>query len=246
MLFHFELHPIEQIEPWGDPPKQTLSWFALTDGLFHIDTGSGTLCRYVSKLADEDTGSCDVDYQIAAIAGDVLASFPAAIAPLPTWARVLAEDWPALADLRKQDHEDHYEAFRWIGERSPWLSYFLATPRFSFFNLGDEIAIHWDNRDLEIDGEIAWEAPLLGSARLPFDEFVAECHGFAERLLEAMTRRVDGIEAGAKAKIELDANDLRRQQVKWEDRLRGYLTAKYEPDIEWDKAAEAIEKLRGR
>jgi hypothetical protein len=44
-----ELTPVEDIAPWVEPGKPTLSWFALTDGSFWMPVASETLFQYTPE-----------------------------------------------------------------------------------------------------------------------------------------------------------------------------------------------------
>lgn len=155
-LFDFELTPVASIAPWGPPEAPRLDWFALTHGRFRIAACGRTLL--------DDT------YQVAAFARDLLATVRAAIAPLPPFVEQLARDWSALAALDAAAPDD-YDAWRWLGERSPWFSYLASPPRLSFVRIGDAIRVADD-------------------CSLPLETFVAECRSLRDRLLAAMEPRL--------------------------------------------------------
>ena len=59
---------------------------------------------------------------------------------------------------KQLDDDLSYTAWRWLGARSPWLSYFVAYPQVYFLRVGDDVHIRWDNRALRIDGIQPWSA----------------------------------------------------------------------------------------
>ena len=107
------------------------------------------------------------DYQIAAFAREMLGSVAAGAARLPERVERLAGHWDRLSELQREsgsidDSDDAgelaYAAWGWLGERSPRTSYLVANPNFQFVRVGDELRIHWDNRDRLVDGRPVWTA----------------------------------------------------------------------------------------
>jgi hypothetical protein len=97
--FRFELAAIDSIAPWGGPSAPALSWFG------------------------------------ASFVRDLRSCVAPALAPLPVEVERLAADVHVLAELQSStkrsadamgtdDASDlYYTAWRWLGERSPWMSY---------------------------------------------------------------------------------------------------------------------------
>jgi hypothetical protein len=54
MLFNFQLDPIDEIVPWGEPPDLHLSWYALTLGQCLVQVGSEELLRYSGAILDKE------------------------------------------------------------------------------------------------------------------------------------------------------------------------------------------------
>ena len=194
-IFEFELTHVEDILPWGEPGKQSLSWFALTDGRFRMVVGEQVLFRYTDEILSHwGRAERDADYQIAAFARDVLGSVAAAVAPLSPRIERLVSDWRLLMELKqpidgaRAEDDLWYEAWRWLGERSPWTSYLVACPTFQFVRVGAELRIHWDNREQEIDGLPVWTAQQ-GVHVMSVEAFLDECSDFVRRLLSAMRAR---------------------------------------------------------
>ena len=246
-LFQFELAPVEEIVPWGEPGNLSLSWFALTDGRFTISAGDQTLFEYKDEVvSDLSVRDPRADYQVAAFARDVLGAVSAAVAPLPPLFEALVRDESSLRLLREHEQagDTSYAAFRWLGERSPWMSYLVANPRFWFARVRDEVWTQWDNVGLEMDGVQPWTA-TRGVFRLPLNRFVSECEEFAESLLSAMDRRIAQIETReARPQVDVDVASLRQQHGEWKTEFGSYFR-QYEPDISWPEAEVAVRKLAG-
>lgn len=246
-LFEFELHPVEHIRPWGEPGSQTLSWFALSLGSFHMPVGGETLFQYSPEIlshwgADEKYA----DYQVAAFAREMLGSAAAGAARLPERIERIAAHWDAVTavlPVAAADNERHYAATRWVRERSPWTGYLTACPRFSFVRVGDEVFIHWDNRECSVDGVKVWTA-TQGTYVLSVDAFRVECHDFADRLLKAMNERLDDIVAKRAApQIDVDLAALRQQHQTWRNEFETTLGTTYSPGIPWEVAEDAMRSI---
>ena len=248
-LFEFELRDLGEIAPWETSKGPSLSWFALTDGHFRMPVGNEVLFEYTeavqSHLKLEDPR---VDYQIASIARDMLECLMPAIMKMPPRVERLASDWNKLRQLQKAtealDENDEswdltYNAWRWLGERSPWTSYFVSNPRFTFVRVRDEVRIHWDNRGLEIDGITAWTAQT-GVHVLPVTAFIDECRSFSNRLLIQMAQRVDLLESGsAKAQVPVNIESLREQHDSWKAELETYFKER-DTDLSWQETEHAL------
>lgn len=245
-LFEFELTPNIEIAPWGEGDDKNLTWFALSLGKFRINTGKQTLFRYTNEILDHwNLEERDADYQIASFARDVLGSYGAALSPLPKLFEVEAENWENLCDLHRAavDHDNYYEAFRWLGERSPDTGYLVSCPNVSFYLVGEKVVVGWDNRDRLVDGIPFWEAQF-GTIELSIEEFKKESQGFASRLLDQMRTRIQNLDGGVeKAVIETSNADLLAQQSEWEREFSGYLGSPQAPDMPWDEAEEAFERI---
>lgn len=248
-LFEFQLRDPINITPWDTDEGPQLSWFALTDGWFRMPVGEQALFEYSESLQRHlKLEDCRPDYQIASFARDMLECAAPAVAPLPPRIERLAVDWERLKeleaasfDLNEADDPENlaYDAWRWLGERSPWTSYLNANPRLSFVRIGQEVRIHWDNRDQEIESVAAWTAQK-GTHALPVDAFMKECQDFSNRLLTQMARRIDLLDTGElQAQIPLDFASLRRQHRDWETEFATHFK-KREPDISWEKTEKAL------
>jgi len=253
--FRFDLAAIESITPWGGPSKPDLSWFALTLGDFWIDLGCDELFRYTSAaLAMWGLTKPYADYQIAAFVRDIRTCVGPALAPVPVEIERLAADVQRLANLESAARRAadamgtakgsrlNYTAWRWLGERSPWMSYLVQYPRFHFVRFGDEIEIGYDNRNCLIDGVPVWTAQI-GACRIPVEAFVSAVTEASTALLDAMAARIDDIERGrATPQAPIDVVWLREQHATWERELTESLEPR-PPDVPWDKTLAALRAL---
>jgi len=252
-MFEFELARVEDILPWGKPGELSLSWFALTFGYFRMSVGGQVLFRYTDELLSHwGESERDADYQIAAFARDILGSAAPAVAPLPPIIERLVSDWQLLAELQRPIDDDlelvddrWYVAWRWLNVRSPSTWYLVAHPRLQFVRVGDELRIHWDNREQLIDGLPVWTAQQ-GVHVMSVDAFLEECRDFAQRLLSAMHDRIAGIEGGAmKPQVEVSTGSLYEEHEMWRGEFESYFR-EYQPDIQWQETENALKAIAER
>jgi hypothetical protein len=253
--FRFELAAIESIEPWGEPSNPNLSWFALTLGDFWIDLGCDELFRYTpAMLATWGLSKPYADYQIAAFVGDLRSCVAPALAPLPVELERLAADIDGLAELQSStkrsadaigtdDASDlYYKAWRWLGERSPWMAYLVQCPRFHFVRIGDEIELGYDNRSCVIDDVPVWTAQI-GAHRISVEAFTAEVTEVSAALLDAMAERINDLDGGrAMPQAPVDIASLREQHATWERELSDKFGPGL-PDVSWDETFSALVAL---
>lgn len=270
-LFQFELAPVENIEPWGDKDggNLSLSLYALTDGHFRISVGNDKLLQYTPEIISHWGLHNDAaEYQVACFARDVLVSVSAVISPIPTFFENIVRDEALFRQLQKAPtkhssvkvpsevinqleagqtnsdfDEDHYNALRWVGERSIWLDYFNVSPDLWFVRVGNEVWIQWDSVDGKFEGIDVWTA-RRGTYAISVQAFLAECHSFSERLLSAMESRIVSVENGSvRAQIPLDTASLRNQLLEFKNEFEKSLSAKYQPDIDWEESEKAMRNI---
>jgi hypothetical protein len=252
-MFEFELARVEDIAPWGEPGKLRLSWFALTDGRFRIVLGDQVLFRYTDAILSYwGYSERDAGYQLADLARDILGSFAAAVTPLPPRIERLASNWELLTELIEPLEDDsessrdlEYAAWRWLYERSPSTCYFTEYPRFQFVRIGENVHIHWDNRDRRIDGVPVWTAQY-GKYVIPLEKFVDDCRTFSARLLSEMDERIAGIAAGRlRPQVEVDVQSLRIDHETWRNEFESYFRDHYR-DFTWEESERALAEIAER
>ncbi len=260
-LFEFNLRKIEDVRPWGTPPKKSLHWFGLTDGDYHLDVKGKQLFRYSPEIltlwhkqyeAIDDTEFAD--YCVVRLWEDILDILPHILEPLPpalfeiikspqlqknfenSIQSLASEDeWDEMFDLRCQ-------ATQWIWSRKLDTAYLIKGPRIWLFRYEGEIMIRWDNEGEYIDGMQPW-SEIQGEEKYSVTDFLFELTLFNDRLMEQMKSRIDYIireNPIPDVEIDLDslANDHRDRSI-W---LRQALNAPPK-QLETDKILQAISKL---
>ncbi|WP_154380893.1 DUF5984 family protein [Pseudoduganella rivuli] len=104
MLINFELTPLQNVAPWGEPDNLGLSWFGLTDGQYWISAGEASLFEY-SEHARSAGARRYCDYQIARLLEDILDMLPSVMEPVP----------PALVQYLSGD-----SGKKWRNKLSSW------------------------------------------------------------------------------------------------------------------------------
>jgi hypothetical protein len=226
-LFQFELRPLEQIQPWGEPEDPNLHWFGLTDGLYWIQAGGHRLFEY-SDIAQARSGVPPFcDYQVVRLYEDVIDLAPHALEPVPEeLQRYIALDeskpwnyywskWCESVDTSGASEDSMnilVEAGPWMGRRTLDSAYLAPSTNIVLWSNQDAVHIQWDNRDKLLQNCQAWSAQV-GSWRLPRVKFMDEVRSFHERLMGQMEKRVSQVAAGALAKtVRVDLEGLRREQ----------------------------------
>jgi hypothetical protein len=242
----------------GKPDNPYLSWFALTWGDFWIDLGDVELFRYApAALAAWGVTGEYADYQIASFVRDLRSCVAPALAPLPVEIERLAADVHALAELQSSTRRSadamgtdaasklYHVAWRWLGERSPWMSYLVQGPRFHFVRIGDEIEIGYDNRSCLINGVPVWTAQI-GARRISVEAFATAMTEVSTSLIHAMATRIDDLDTGrAIPQAPIDVASLREQHATWERELSAELGPST-PDVSWDRTLAALAALGAR
>lgn len=167
-LFNFQLHPIAEVAPFGQPPHLHLHWFGLTDGWYWIDTGSEELFRYTSVILQHwqrnspelrSFSNLDYypDYYVVRLWEDILDLLPNVLEPIPAPLAALLTsetEWDALYDrfVRKLESENdeetidvYLDAMSWWRARRLSTSHLRSGPHIWFWSDGVDLFIDWDN-----------------------------------------------------------------------------------------------------
>ena len=191
----FTLRPVADIEPWGKPGDRFLSWFALTDGAYCIETPAGRLLEYALGDPPEHW----VTYQVVRLFEGFLEIWPhvAEVVPGDMSARFLAwhgtDAYAQASNGWELDPLDTFDkASWWWQERCLDFSYLSSKPGLYFWRGETEIHLVWDAPDRTEDGPV-WAVQRL-RLTLPFDVLRDGVAAFWQALLDAMAERVAAIQ----------------------------------------------------
>jgi hypothetical protein len=256
-LFQFELRPLDQIQPWGEPEDPNLHWFGLTDGQYWIQAGDYRLFEYSSAAQGRSSVPSFCDYQVVRLYEDVIDIAPYALEPVPEeLQRYIALDeakpwnhhwtkWCESMDASGASEDSMNlldEAGPWMGCRTLDSAYLAPSANIVVWSNQASVHIQWDNRNKLLHGCQAWSAQF-GSWQLPRAEFMDEIRSFHDRLMDQMARRVSQVVAGALPRhIRVDPEGLRREQHSRSRSIERNL-GQPAPPTDWPAVLVAIQSL---
>ena len=268
MHIEFELHPIDDIAPWGDEKNPTLHWFGLTDGLYRIRLGPDYLLSYTEAVRapfarecpEAYSGPC-VDYYVVRLWEDLIEMLPYVLEPVPKeLIRYLEQDCAAIdayldgahewwdaqdeADApRKQTANTVNAATLWQDDRFLDNNYLSTSARIWMWSEGDTVRIAWDNRDIEMNGQPVWSAQR-DSYSLSRQAFLDAIKEFDRALIAQMATQVDQVcKHWNRPDIHVDFDGLKRNQ---QDRATWLQNKMDQLDFyvtDWDAVAAAMETI---
>lgn len=249
-LFNFELAPLAEVRPWGEPDTPSLHWFGLTQGQYWIAAGQDLLLEYsVEEIAASGLPRF-CDYYVVRLHEDLLDMLPSILEPVPMdlapWLQRSKRDalfaWEPDTD---EDWDTRDLALSWIGLRTLDLGYLSPAADIRFWSDGRSVHIAWDNRGYRIGEKPAWSAGA-GHFALPLPMFEAQVRSFHARLMREMTLRVEAVLGGAlDPAIAMDLVQLDREH---EVRL-GALAAALDcptPSTDWAQVRQAVVAAQAR
>jgi len=267
MLFNFHLRPVEVIEPWEAEGRAYLHWFGLTDGWYWIDVGGDQLfsrtesarCHFEST---KESGIPEqfVNYYVCRLWEDLLDQLPYFLEPVPEY--VLERIKPGISAVRWRDQVGDYlfpetdgdwptenfvrfdQVVNWLDQRRLPCGNLQHGPNIWFWNDGQTVFLHWDNREICIDRMQVWTASI-GTLSMPFGTFVDEVRSFDCRFISAMRERILGIQRlWPRTDAHIDIPSLLREQedrATWID--RAFEQSRCLPPTPWDQIAEMYDQL---
>jgi hypothetical protein len=258
MLFNFRLTPLANVSPWGQPGKEMLHWFGLTDGEYWLDAGDCRLLEYSEAVRRIHGLPRYCDYQVVRLYEDLFEILPYVLEPVPTVllpylsgdsARVWlnkCSTWEARledAENNNPDWDIAWAARTWVQQRTLDTLYLSPGARICMWSYESHVLVGWDNRDKLYKNLPAWSANV-GFSQFTRESFLEEVRSFHDRLMGEMKERVDQVLAGAlPPQIRVDLAELVREH---EGRSR-FDNAFANPVVatDWNKVQKAILEIEG-
>ncbi len=237
MLFDFNLLPLEDVQPWGEPPNLSLSWFGFTEGFYRLKLGSIYLLNYSDRIMNywgykfpDVYNGLLVDYYVVRLWEDILDRLPYVLEPIPTELhKFLTMDyatWSSWYDkaidwrenqLESGSDKDEvwkimYTATSWRNNR--WLdaAYLQNAPNIWMWSTDETVSISWDNQNITVEGILVWSA-TRGTYSMTRSQFLDEVHVFDNELVSQMGQRVESIcDSWERSEIFVDIAGLKREQ----------------------------------
>jgi hypothetical protein len=267
MLFDFHLRPIQEVQPWGEPPNQRLHWFGLTDGCYRLQVGRDLLFHYSDEIRTfwaiqyPHFSGAYVNYQVVRLWEDVLRILPDLLCPLPLeLGRLLLDhessprEWYRSAALWL-DRQDDAEVERTLGDlfdmATAWLqkrhldsAYLQPAAHIWMWSTQDAVTISWDNRGIVVEGHEVWSA-RRGHYSMPRGHFLDEVREFDHKLIGQMEQRINEVCAGwNRPDVAIHFESLRHEHVSRAQSLQRTL-AKTPSSPDWQKILRSIHEISG-
>lgn len=221
-MFHFQLKPINKIEPAGKEPNQSLSWFYLSDGDLWLNVGNQTLYEYTTEaLANfPDKPTPFNDYYIIRFIEDFSCLFEKISQSIPSKFYTITDDLEPFLNtaqkwLDQQDESDdefYFEVYdkliSWIYERKLSSGHLIGGPRISFFRNENKLKIIWESDYCLDNGVKLWTA-TNDSYEMDYYDFVNEVEQFGTQFFKTMGYQIqEVIENDWPNTIEVDKKRL--------------------------------------
>jgi hypothetical protein len=266
MIFEFRLTPIEEVRPWGEPPNQSLSWFALTLGEYRLEAGSEYLLNYSDEVVNyfnekypeyASNTTTLVNYQVVRLWEDTLVMIPSILEPVPKEIRHFldsgyenydalhnkANDWQESEIAKGVDQDNTWDvmdyATRWLNDR--WLDsgYLSPSARIWIWSDENDVVMSWDNREVKVENLNVWTA-AKGNYRINKTDFINEVREFDGNLMSQMNSRVETIcRTWNNDEIRIDFEHLKFEQKDRATWLESKLNNIRKTD--WKEVLSAIE-----
>lgn len=248
MLFNFELRPLNEVEPWGHPPAQHLSWFGLTDGWYWLETGDQVLYEYSVEARHAGTPRY-FEYQVVRLYEDVMNQIAHILNPVPfhlacrltpeatrLWRPVIGAWLAQPADAKNNDRMWDLAELS-TGWRRARTVTSMAAGALHASMWSDEANVHisWSNTDP------SWSASA-GRHCMSRASFLADLTTFHQRLMDQMQTRVEAVLAGAlPPHVHVDLHQLQQEHAWRTSTLERAMSTSVTED--WDTIKEATSAI---
>jgi len=238
MIFEFQLTPIEEVQPWGEPPNQSLSWFGFTDGIYRIKAGTEYLLNYseeytnylTEKFSDYTFTTTFVEYQVVRLWEDILEMLPSILESVPKEVQPFldlgyenylalenkATDWQESEIKKGINKNDTWNIVElptyWLN--NCWLdsAYLSPSARIWIWSDENDVIISWDNREIKVENIPVWSA-TQGNYRIDKKDFISEVRKFDNSLISQMNHRVETVLLNwSNPEIKVDFEYLKSEQ----------------------------------
>lgn len=263
-LFNFRLKHPDHVVPWGEDADRRMHWFGLTDGEYWVETPQATLFEYTSEILKEFEDRPQnrfVDYHITRFVEDMVDALPTVHVPVPDHLFGLInthdklqiylqriDDWVngKPDDAEETDEElQNYEVLTGLeGFRCINSAYLINGPYIWLIRNKERIAIVWQAEGVSEKGTRYWTASS-GELEMSYDAFLREVRSFVKSFFDAMEQQVITSIAKDWGNVELDKQDLAREQAERRLECERILESlnKPAPFTDWSATERAIREL---
>lgn len=201
---NFELKTkLDEIAPFGEKGRYSLSWFGLTDGLLWITAGDKTVYEYSDTARKAWGGDTRYnDYYLSRFLEDFSANFEHIAQPISKELYDSVEDFKERSQMWLDEvpddpddpefdrkYEEYLAKTEWFGDRVFDSGHLKGGPNIGCFRCGESLKFYWKSDYLFDSGESIWTSPR-GSFEMPYCDFAAEVKRFFADFYAEMDEQV--------------------------------------------------------
>lgn len=222
---NFTPKPLDEIAPFGEPGKHSLSWFGLTDGWLWITAGSGVVYEYSNAAAAEWGGGRYNDYYLSRFLEDFSDIFGSISQSVSREIYNSVEDFEehSAAMLDKvpdnpdnPDFESKLAEYlaqtQWFRDRVFDSGHLIGGPLIGCFRCGDDLKFYWKSDYVLENGESIWAYPR-GALEMSYADFVTEVKRFFAEFHARMDEQVKRALEKDWGEVRLDKDYLVRENA---------------------------------
>lgn len=227
---NFELKAnLDEIVPFGEKGRYSLSWFGLTDGLLWITAGDKTVYEYSDAALKEWGGTRYNDYYLSRFLEDFSRIFEKTAQPVSRELYDSVEDFEERSEKELEqilDNEDGPEFDRlydeyienraWFGDRVFDSGHLKGGPLIGCFRCEDKLKFYWNSGlngcDLLDSGESIWTSPR-GYFEMPYRDFTDEVKRFFTEFYAKMDAQAERALDKDWGEIKVDKEYLVRENA---------------------------------
>lgn len=215
---------LDEIAPFGEKGRYSLSWFGLTDGLLWITAGDKTVYEYSDAARKAWGGDTRYnDYYLSRFLEDFSENFEYIAQPISKELYDGVEGFEELSqnlleNIPDDDPEfdrlyDEYLAKReWFSNRRFDSGHLKGGPIIGCFRCEDMLKFYWNSGYTLESGESIWTSPR-GSFEMPYCDFVTEVKRFFAEFHKEMDEQVNRALERAWGEVRVDKEYLVKENA---------------------------------
>lgn len=261
-MLQYKLKNYKEINPWGNEGQLSLSWFALTDSYYWFDFSGLRFPQYseaILKKFNQEQSLPYVDYHFARIFSDLYDILKYVTVPVPdcihdyvdsaqrinefelslkTW---LESAW----DESDEQYDQIYEVARqWLSSRRLDFGYLVGAPDLYLIRNKDQIYFYWISDYIDQDGTPFW-SNRCGEFHCSYDDFMAKLLKELKSFELDMRRQITQFAADKPSGVEVNVDQLHKNQVQYEDLVLTLETTtfSYADEPDWRNILDKIKLI---
>lgn len=221
---NFELKSeLDEIEPFGEAGRYSLSWFGLTDSLLWITAGDKTVYEYSDAVRKELGDVRYNDYYLSRFLEDFSEIFERIAKPIPRELYDSVEGFKERSEKQLEmideddpefdaKYDEYLEKRAWFSDRVFDSGHLKGGPIIGCFRCGELLKFYWNSGYTLESGESIWTSPR-GSFEMPYQDFAAEVKRFFAEFFTKMDEQVKRALEKDWGEIKVDKEYLVRENA---------------------------------